>query len=93
MDRINKKKIVHVLKSSIYSGAENVVLTIINNIQDEFNFVYIATEGPIREKLEQEHVPFRLLSEFKYENLKKVLEEEKPDIIHAHDFSATVMCA
>ena len=50
MDRINKKKIVHVLKSSIYSGAENVVLTIINNIQDEFNFVYIATEGPIREK-------------------------------------------
>ena len=59
----------------------------------KFNFVYIATEGPNSRKLEQEHVPFRLLSEFKYENLKKVLEEEKPDIIHAHDFSATVMCA
>lgn len=47
MDRINKKKIVHVLKSSIYSGAENVALTIINSIQDEFDFVYIATEGQL----------------------------------------------
>ena len=93
MNRINKKKIAHVLKSSIYSGAENVVLTIIKSIQGEFDFVYIATEGPIREKLEQEQVPFCLLSEFKYEKLKKVLEQEKPDIIHAHDFSATVMCA
>lgn len=93
MDRINKKKIAHVLKSSVYSGAENVVLTIIKSLQDEFDFVYIATEGSIREKLEQEQVKFCLLSEFKYGNLKRVLEQEKPDIIHAHDFSATVMCA
>ena len=87
-----KKKVVHVLKSSIYSGAENVALTIINGLKEEFDCIYIATEGPIREKLEQEGISFVLLKEFNRKNLKKTLAELKPDIIHAHDFSATVMC-
>ena len=51
-----KLKIAHVLKSSIYSGAENVVLTIMKGLREEFEFLYIATEGPIREKLEEEQV-------------------------------------
>ena len=55
-----KRKIAHVLKSSIYSGAENVALTIIKGLQEEYEFVYIATEGPIREKLEEENVVFSL---------------------------------
>lgn len=89
----HKKKIVaHVLKSSIYSGAENVALTIIKGLQDEFEFVYIATEGPIREKLNQEQIPCFLLEKFDRKHVKKALESIKPDIIHAHDFSATVMC-
>ena len=45
-----KLKIAHVLKSSIYSGAENVVLTIMKGLREEFEFLYIATEGPIRKK-------------------------------------------
>ena len=49
-----KLKIAHVLKSSIYSGAENVVLTIMKGLREEFEFLYIATEGPIREKLKEE---------------------------------------
>ena len=52
-----KLKIAHVLKSSIYSGAENVVLTIMKGLREEFEFLYIATEGPIREKLEEEQIP------------------------------------
>lgn len=86
-----KRKIAHVLKSSIYSGAENVALTIIKGLQEEYEFVYIATEGPIREKLEEENIPFVLLEKFNRKNLKNVLNRVQPDIIHAHDFSATVM--
>lgn len=88
-----KKKIAHVLKSSIYSGAENVVLTIIRELRDEFDFVYIATDGPIRERLEQEEIPCILLKEFTRRNLARAVKVWKPDIIHAHDFSASVMCA
>lgn len=87
-----RKRVAHVLKSSIYSGAENVVMTIIRELKDEFEFVYIATDGPIREKLEQENVTYILLKEFNRRNLNKAIQDFSPDIIHAHDFSATVMC-
>lgn len=88
-----KLKIAHVLKSSIYSGAENVVLTIMKGLREEFEFLYIATEGPIREKLEEEQVPFKLLERFDRKYLSQALNEYQPDIVHAHDFSATVLCA
>ncbi len=92
-DSLKKMKIVHVLKSSIYSGAENVVLTIIRELKGKFDFVYIATDGPIRKKLEQEAVPFILLDKFAKKDLAKALEQCKPDLVHAHDFSATVLCS
>lgn len=92
MNKKKKKIVAHVLKSSIYSGAENVALTIIKGLQDEYDFVYIATEGPIREKLEQEQIPCLLLKKFDRNNLKNALQTVQPDMIHAHDFSATVMC-
>ena len=57
-----KLKIAHVLKSSIYSGAENVVLTIMKGLREEFEFLYIATEGPIREKLEEIPAGYRTRS-------------------------------
>lgn len=88
-----KLKIAHVLKSSIYSGAENVVLTIMKGLREEFEFLYIATEGPIREKLKEEQVPFKLLERFDRKYLSQALNEYQPDIVHAHDFSATVLCA
>ena len=88
-----KKRIAHVLKSSIYSGAENVVLTIMKELREEYDFLYIATEGSIRKKLEEEQVPFLLLKQFSYRNLTEAMRKYKPDIVHAHDFSATVMCA
>jgi len=86
-------KIAHVLKSSVYSGAENVVLTIIRELWDEFEFVYIATDGLIRKKLEEENVPFILLEKFTRRDLARAVRYFSPDIIHAHDFSATVLCA
>lgn len=91
MGKIRKKKVAHVLKSSVYSGAEQVALAIIKGLQDEFDFVYIATEGPIREVLEQEQIPFVLMKKFNRKNLKKALKEVSPDLVHAHDFSATVL--
>ena len=52
-----KLRVLHVLKSSIYSGAENVAITIIKQLNNRFEFIYVATDGPIREKLEEEKIP------------------------------------
>ena len=88
-----KMKIMHVLKSSVYSGAENVVITIIQKLIAEFDFLYVSSEGSIRLTLEERKIPFALLDKFDKKNLKRVIKEYKPDIIHAHDFSASVLCA
>lgn len=93
MEKKKKPKVMHVLKSSIYSGAENVVITIMKNLKDDYEFLYLATDGTIREKLEQEQIPYLLLERFSRGNLKRAIQEWKPDIVHAHDFSATVLCA
>lgn len=89
---MRKKKIAHVLKSSIYSGAEAMALTIIRTLSDVYDFVYIATEGSVRKVLEQDRIPFVLLKNFDQKHLKRALAEVSPDLIHAHDFSATVLC-
>ena len=84
---------MHVLKSSVYSGAENVVITIIRSLSEQFDFIYVATDGPIREVLERENIPFQLLPAFDRKNLYGAIAARHPDIVHAHDFSATVLCA
>ena len=93
MGDVKKLRVMHVLKSSIYSGAESVVITIIKKMNNDFDFLYLATEGTIRERLEQEQISFLLLKEFNRNSLRQAIGEWKPDIVHAHDFSATVFGA
>lgn len=88
-----KTRIAFVLKSSIYSGAENVAISIIKGLEDRYEFMYIATQGEIEDKLLERGVPHQLLKKFNLSNLKSILKTFKPDIVHAHDFSASVYCA
>lgn len=89
----SRLRVVHVLKSSIYSGAENVILTIIRNLSDEFDFVYVATDGPIREKLDEEGVTYVLTAHFDLPTVSGIVQKLQPDVVHAHDFTASVLCA
>lgn len=93
METTARLKVMHVLKSSVYSGAENVVITIMQQLKDSFEFLYVATDGPVRSILEEREVPFQLVDRFDRGHLKKIAGSFRPDIIHAHDFSATVLCA
>lgn len=93
MSSQKKLRVLHALKSSVYSGAENVVITIIHSLSGQFEFIYVATDGPIRETLEKEKLSFCLLPSFNRKNLSEAIKKYEPDIVHAHDFSATVLCA
>ncbi len=93
MREIRRLRILHVLKSSIFSGAENVVITIIKAMRSEYDMVYVATDGEIRTRLEQEQIPMELMTEFSRRELQKMIRKYRPDVVHAHDFSATVLCA
>lgn len=93
MSKDKKLRILHVLKSSIYSGAENVVITLIKSLKTKYEMAYLATQGEIEEVLKWEGVPYYLLKRCTSRAIAKIVQVYQPDIIHAHDFSASVMCA
>ncbi len=90
---MRKLRIMHLLKSDVYSGAENVVFQIIKALGRDYEFLYVAAEGPVRNALEAEAIPFELLKKFSLRNIRAVMKRFQPDIIHAHDFSASVFAA
>lgn len=79
-------KILHLLKSNKYSGAENVVLTIMDVCSD-MDVIYASPNGPIREVVESRGHKFYPLNAPSIREVKKAVSELKPDIIHAHDFT------
>lgn len=79
-------KVLHFLKSTKFSGAESVVLTIIE-LFPEIEMVYASPDGPIRKVVEGRGYSFYPLETASSKAVKKAIAEVKPDLIHAHDFS------
>lgn len=90
---MKKKKVLHILNTGSYSGAENVVITIINNTKAEVDSVYLAKDGSIRNILKENGIEFYSVTKLSYKELRKAVKGIKPDIIHAHDFTAGIMAA
>lgn len=85
-----KKTILHLLASNRYSGAENVACTIISNLNSKYNNYYCCPHGEIENTLKEKNINYVPIDSLKIKNIKKVLNEIHPDIIHAHDNKATV---
>lgn len=88
-------KVLHVLNSSSFSGAENVVCQIIKMFEHDssFDMAYCSIDGPIREMLEEMNIMFYPISAMKSYELKRVITIYRPDIIHAHDMRANFFVA
>lgn len=87
------KKILHILNSSSFSGAENVVVTIINNSDVQEKHYYASLDGSIREVLNEFNIEFIPLKKLTVYELKNILKLVDPDVIHAHDFTASIVSA
>lgn len=92
-----KKRVLHILNSSLFSGAENVACQIIRFFQDDPNYemAYCSPEGSIQGALSERGIPFIPVQKVTVSELKRVITLYQPDIIHAHDmrtgfFSALV---
>lgn len=87
-------KVMHVLNSRIYSGAEKVVCQIIHSFRDEVDMVYCSPESDIvREMLEEQNVTYLTVSKLTPRELGAVIRAEKPDLVHAHDMRAGFVSA
>ena len=90
-----KIRILHVLSSHIYSGAENVVCQIISMFRSDpdYEMVYCSPDGPIREALEARQVPYVPIEKVCRREIQRVVAEVSPNLVHAHDVRASIVCA
>jgi len=89
-------RILHLLQSNRFSGAENVVCQIIGMMKENPDLVmaYSSQDGQIREALAERNIDFYPLSGgLKVSEVKRVIKEFKPDVIHAHDMRASFIGA
>lgn len=87
----NNMKVLHILSSNKFSGAENVVCQIISMFDNDIEMAYCSPDGPIKETLANKNITFIPLEKLNLKNIKKAVKEFKPDIIHCHDFKAIIL--
>lgn len=91
--RNRKVRVLHLLKTNSFSGAENVAITICRNLSDQYECAYASPRGEISKWLEKEHITYYPMEKFSTHEFKRIIKEFEPDIVHAHDFSASVTAA
>lgn len=85
-------RILHLLKSNKFSGAENVVLTIMQ-LFPEYEMIYASPAGPIKEIVKSHGYAFYPLDGTNITSVRKAIKDISPDIVHAHDFSMSTSAA
>ncbi len=87
---------MHILNTSSYSGAENVAVTIIEGFKKmhtDIRSVYVSLDGPIRDVLGSREIEFEPISKLSVGEMKRVIRKYRPTLIHAHDFTASIISA
>ena len=85
-----RKTIMHLLSSNSFSGAENVACTIINSSMNDYNSFYCSPEGNIIVSLKERNIDFVPIKKLNIKEIKKIVKDKQVDIIHAHDFKASL---
>lgn len=90
-----KKRVLHVLTSQVYGGAENVVCQIIQMFRDDpdVEMFYTSPDGTVRPSLEERNISFYPMKRKTPMELARVIREVRPTFIHAHDMRAGFLTA
>lgn len=90
-----KTKVLHLLSTSDFSGAENVACQIIDLYKNDANYdmTYCSQIKNNKKILLDRKIPYVELEKFRISCIRKVLQNYQPDIIHAHDIKASIVAA
>ncbi len=89
-------KVMHVLYSVVFTGAETVVAQIIDSFRSvpDMEMIYCSRESAIvGQILAQRNIRYTPVQDLTPKELKAVIDREKPDLIHAHDMRASFVSA
>lgn len=76
-----------------YSGAEKVAIDIIEGVSDDYELIYATRSGNINKVLQEHNIKYINIKELSIKEIRRIVKEYKPDIIHAHDYRASLMAA
>lgn len=88
-------KILHLLSSSKYSGAENMVCQIKEMLEydKKIEIIYCSPDGEIKNILNKKNIQFKPLKKMSIMEIRRVIKETNPQIVHAHDMKASFLAA
>lgn len=88
-------RILHVLSSVVYRGAENVACQIIHMFgkNSRYKMFYSSPDGEVRDSLEEQGVDYHPIKAVTPWEIARVIREVKPTVIHAHDMRASFCAA
>lgn len=87
-------RVLHVLYSTIYTGAEKVAAQIIQALSGEVEMAYCSLESAeVWEILDGMGIRHYGVSELTPATLGGVIREFRPDVIHAHDMRTSFVAA
>lgn len=88
-------RILHFLKTGGYSGAEKVAISIISEMKRLYGYqgIYVSPSGQIDDMLKKKGIEHAVISVNGLKEYQRVVNEYRPDVIHSHDFSTTVLCS
>lgn len=90
---MKKLRIMHVLSMPTYSGAEKVAITIINSMKRDIEGIYVSPDGSISKIVRENGIVHYSVNKITFSSIKKAIYDIKPNIIHAHDYRASVVCS
>ena len=88
-------KILHILNTGSFSGAENVATQIIQGMKNQYDCesVYCSLDGDIREALALRNIAFYPIDVLSCSEVHRVIKAYQPDVIHAHDMRASFVAS
>lgn len=88
---MRKIRVLHVLNTGNYAGAEHVAVSIILDTKDKMDSAYVSPDGKITEVLKDEGIRHYGVNRLSGKSLNLAIRDFNPEIIHAHDFTAGVI--
>lgn len=88
-----KKKVFFIMSTDDYSGAEAVNFSIIENLNEKYDFYWVSKKGKINNFLKENNIKWIEIKKLSIGEIKRIIKTYKPDILHATDYRASVICA
>lgn len=88
-------KVLHLLNTNRFSGAENVVCQIIDlfSTDEKYEMLYCSPKGDIENLLKERNINYIGIDALSCKEIKRVIKEQQPHVIHAHDMRASYVAS